>query len=85
MRVCTTYPIFPRYIGPKPIYRRYIVDIIDFLPIFPSNDYRLSISYQTLLISDISADISDIFIPGGNRTSEIDCVARDPIELVQAI
>ena len=47
-RVCATDPIFSRYIG------RYIADITDFFPIFPSNDYRLPILCRILLISDIS-------------------------------
>ena len=35
-----------------------------FLLIFPSNDYRFPISCLTSPISDISANISNIFIPG---------------------
>ena len=42
--------IFPRYIGPKPIYRQYIVDIISNIT---------DIGY----IEDILTNISDIFIP----------------------
>ena len=53
MLVCATNPIFPRYIGPKPIHRRYFIDIIDFFSIFRLIDYRWPISFRPLSISDI--------------------------------
>ena len=56
---CATDLIFPQYIGPKPIYWRYIADIGCIADIVSN---IIDIGY----IGDISTDISDIFIPAYN-------------------
>ena len=50
-RACATNPIFPLYIDPKPIYKRYIADIIDFFAYF---------SLKRLSIANIVSNIIDI-------------------------
>ena len=47
-------PMFRRFFGPPPIFRRYIGDFADFWPIFPSIDNRCRLSFRCRPITDIS-------------------------------
>ena len=88
MGACATDLIFPRYIGPKPIYRRYIVDIIDFFTNFSLK--RLSITdimsniIDIRYIGDISANILDIFIPTSQQNGRAERKLHHILDVVRA-